>query len=652
MTPPPCASFPENQNAAADRVCSKHRDNLDLYWDENGRFREGKDGIAPGGFRAALWHCLAYLGGDDACRARANRIIDAQKRTTLCHFAPGACIEALHFYRDALEPESVSIFERYLDAILSQFTTEDLKIHGYNDNHPYKAAHALILGGEMLGDARLVGVGLHRLRQAVEVFQRSGFPCEYNSPNYAPVSLQPLAGIVERAQNDEARDLALRLERFYWQDVALHFDPRPGVPTGPMSRAGANDYSGLLGGALCLLHYLFPERFALDLLEEVYDRPERNPHITDVNVGAVSPRSFYQAHLVWYAHARYHLTPELVDALFERPAGACVRGFSESGTWALEWPDAAMRPNGAPDRVVFGPRRSLLTTYFGDSWSLGTSQVSWLDNAQAHGFYATLARGLDGDAVRGPANASVYFCRYFADDDYPYGEQAKPTGCFRDAGFIRTVHHRNTAMVFYQPIPKQSRVRRLRTGVFRPLWFSQPKEIWVGDEHVANGRTFVSDALQPIAIHEGRQYVGVVPLPLSAGSEQSRKAVLQVQSLQEHLSILISSRETWQPEELSYQTLMETFGGFVFEIHSASDFESFENFRHWLAEARVEDDYYALMRTTTYEREGVTLSASYSPYESAFRYASINNAAVGSPVFQITGQTDPGYALALPENGP
>jgi hypothetical protein len=34
------------------------------------------------------------------------------------------------------------------------------------------------------------------------------------------------------------------------------------------------------------------------------------------------------------------------------------------------------------------------------------------------------------------------------------------------------------------------------------------------------------------------------------------------------------------------------------------------------------------MRTTTYRREGLTLSACYSPYQSAYRYVSVNGKAL------------------------
>jgi hypothetical protein len=107
----------------------------------------------------------------------------------------------------------------------------------------------------------------------------------------------------------------------------------------------------------------------------------------------------------------------------------------------------------------------------------------------------------------------------------------------------------------------------------------------------------------------------------------------------------MTGHEYWSPTDLSYEQLIETNMGFVFEIHPASDFGSFAEFRSWLASAYVRDDYYAAMRTTTYRTDKVTLSASYSPWASAFRYVSVNGSALPEPTFQVDGVRDPGYGL-------
>lgn len=634
--------YPCLQSQRREQLYAAHRKTIDRYWDDAGRFiwNHADPSNVRGGYRGALWHCLAYLGGDAHAVEIANRIIVTNFTQRPCHFAPGAATEVLYYYRDRLVPEAVEKLEGYLRVNLPYMSTEDLKIHGYNDNHPHKAIHALIVGGELLGFPHLVEQGLKKLRGAVEVFERNGFPCEYNSPNYAPVSLQPLAGVVEQAENGEARELALRLERFYWQDVALHFDPAAGLPTGPMSRAGANDYDGMCGGALSLLLHLFPERFGIDLIHEVYENPDESRFISPATKTELP---FFQAHPVWYVRSTYHVTRELEAALFEPREGATVRGMIESGACTIRWDPESKRPEGAPSEHPMGPRRSLLTTYFGEGYSLGTSQYAWLDNAQAHGLYATISKGPAAGGRLRPDRNAVYFTRQFADEHYPFQPIPTDMSYFRDEGEIRTVQHQGTAMVFYNPLPCDASVQSIRTGVFRPLSFSEPSEVYVGEIPVPTLNLIHDEAL-PIAINEGSVYVGIIPLLLT-NLGQSRKAVLQLQSYSSHLAILMSSGESWQPRRLRYQEILETNAGFVFEIQPAANFASFWAFRQWLARAQIDDAYYARMRTTTYQRDGLKLSASYSPFQSAFRYVSVNNRALALPTLSIQGMVDPRCGL-------
>ena len=145
--------------------------------------------------------------------------------------------------------------------------------------------------------------------------------------------MNPLANIVEQAHDPEARELALRVERFFWQDVALHFDGRVGLPAGPFSRAYVNDYSGLLSGTLTLVANIWPERFDFDLVEEAFVKGETS-QLIDPAIKASLP--FWQAHPVWYASATFHPTEQIEQALFEKPAGAYVRGIAETGMATAE----------------------------------------------------------------------------------------------------------------------------------------------------------------------------------------------------------------------------------------------------------------------------------------------------------------------------
>ncbi len=631
------------QETQRARVYAAHRKTIDLYWDDEGNYLFKNPN--HGGYRAILWQCLAYLSGDEHCVAKANRIILKNYMEQPCHFTPGSMLDVLFHHRTRLVPEAIAKFERYLKLHVPFMSGEDLKVYGYNDNHPYKAMHALVVGGELLDNPHYVEIGLFKLRQAIELFKRTGFPCEYNSPTYTPVSLNPLACIVEQAKNPEARDLARKLELFYWQDLALHFDPRAGVPAGPMSRAYVDDYSGLLSNILNLVAYLFPDRFDMDIIEECFEKGNVTPLIDDA-VRDILP--FFQSHPVWFASPTYHLTPDIEKALFEKPEGTVIRGTTESGSMTFDWTgNPGQKPADAPKFHPMGPRRLAITTYFGKRHTLGTARYSSGDNAQAQGFYATIAKS----DKQGPHHAAIYYANMYFDDRSPYGESPFTCGSFRQEGEIRTLQHEDTAMVFYNPLPYFGTFKRLRTAVFRPLRFSRPLDIYVGDVQVRNCN-HLGHKLDPIAIDEGAVYIGIVPLRLT-DLGQSRNCDLHIHDYAGQLTIGISSFEAWVPRSFSYHEIIQVNSGFVFEIHSAEKFASFAAFREWLGRARVEDTYYGYlevgMRTTTYEREGLKLSAAYGPFQSAFRYASINDAPVASPSISIKGIADPGHSFVLPE---
>jgi hypothetical protein len=150
---------------------------------------------------------------------------------------------------------------------------------------------------------------------------------------------------------------------------------------------------------------------------------------------------------------------------------------------------------------------------------------------------------------------------------------------------------------------------------------------------------------EPIAIRDGNVYIGIIPMMLH-NHKQGRNAVLQIHTYSGQLAILLSAFEDWAPRDFSYEEILESNSGFVFEIHSADEFKSFAEFRQWLAHGHVQDDYYLFMRTTTYQRDGLKLSSAYSPFQSSFSHATINGAALPLPVFQMDGAADPGYGLA------
>lgn len=628
-------SSPAAQSSRRDRLYAVCRDLAPELWTPDGGFHMGgrwaSDVSDPAhGFRGALWHCLALYGEDPVSNTLADRIVASHVRMRFCHFAPSAAVDLLHHSGDRIGPEASAILRGYLGRFLPELVTDDLRVRGFNDNHPFKAAQALLVGGRMLGRDDLCETGLNRLREARQVYRRNGFPCEFNSPNYAPVSLQPLATIAGWGEATEAGELARELEAFIWRDVAVHFDARAGVCAGAMSRAGRNDFEGMGGNSLMLLMHLWPERFVLDLHEELRNAPGNTRLFTETTEPA-----FQLAHAVWMARPDYHVPEEIEALLFDKDPGTFIRGTAETASTTLGWEPPVERPEGAPSAMVLGPRRTLLSMYHGGDFTLGTSRHPWLDGAQSHGLFATVCRRAPGpEALLDHRQAAIYYARHFRGEDCPVlGIEPPANPHFKDQGEFRAHQHLGTAMVFYHTHPLHARVKDLRTGIFRPLRYHSPEEIRVGEIRVDPAGCITPDLL-PIAIADGPVFIGIVPL-MGPSLAESRQARLQILTASNTLSILFSVCEAWSPVQLSYADQLNARTGFVFEIHPRGDFPDFPAFRRFLASARVTDEFYSLTRETTYSRPGLELAAAYSPFHSSFLHASVNGDAVRPDAFVV-----------------
>jgi hypothetical protein len=105
-----------------------------------------------------------------------------------------------------------------------------------------------LAAAEILADAKMLEYGLSRMRQWAAVVDECGSFTEYNSPGYTPFALENLLRIRAVVLNAEALEIAARLERRVWEELAQHWHAPTMQLAGPMSRAYSND----IGNALWL----------------------------------------------------------------------------------------------------------------------------------------------------------------------------------------------------------------------------------------------------------------------------------------------------------------------------------------------------------------------------------------------------------------
>jgi hypothetical protein len=99
-----------------------------------------------------------------------------------------------------------------------------------------KSVYALIVGGEVIGDAGFQRVGKARWRRWLDFTVRSGAPREYNSPKYMGFDFTTLARLVQGTQDETLRlEARLVVERF-WLHAAAHLHRPTRQLSGPHAR--------------------------------------------------------------------------------------------------------------------------------------------------------------------------------------------------------------------------------------------------------------------------------------------------------------------------------------------------------------------------------------------------------------------------------
>jgi hypothetical protein len=225
----------------------------------------------------SLWYAQYLL--DDTDIAGAERIIQAalskqELRMDDPHFG-NFCwhwedevvidLNACQFVLEALT--SISL-ERVSSAIQGQVDqamrlalreADRLDVHWTYTNIYLLDVRNRILGGQILGDPAIVGLGIERLRDWAARNRRLGAPHEFNSPTYAAVQLNALAALAEVAHDPEARALSREMEEFIWRHVAQYWHAPTMQLGGPHSRAYRRDVVGASGYLKVVLYKLLGE---------------------------------------------------------------------------------------------------------------------------------------------------------------------------------------------------------------------------------------------------------------------------------------------------------------------------------------------------------------------------------------------------------
>jgi hypothetical protein len=613
------------------------------WYDQDGKWIAGKP---EPGTRDRYWLAFAlYAVGEKAWADVIVRQGDtdgtAEARGRANHFNifwTNIAIALLKAHGDKIGPEAkvaLEIAAKAAFGFMPGDRSPDYNFQGYNDNMPSKASMGLIIAGEMFGNDEAVQHGLGNLRALRDQLTRRGIHSEYNSPTYTPGTLLGMSKIAEYARNEEARDIALKVEHRLWIDLAARVHPGMGLASGPHSRAYTLDTLGFNSGLSCMLWFALGD-YAKPSPMEFF-----NPK-TPLALHHQGDLPFNISGTCWMGVTHYHI-PEAALRLFEKkqyPFRAVAT--AEIGDAGLDWPARPVR----------------IESYLEKDFTVGTASTPWLSGEQAASYFVTYKRKQEvkaatdygtihtklviNDAVPGAFKEASTRA-----DGTPYSEfieqdnlDAKSNHITLQSGpTVLFLSHPHLALGGNPDFPEKpvKPLSRLSELVIFQSQFGGAEEILVGGEARSEWSGEVAHG-QWIAMRRGRLFVAYRMLTHTAGFGQPKITLEKINRYEVIRTDLYRAEErTFTRPELKY-----LLGGFLAEHASIDEYGSVREFVADLEKSQFTDFVFTTRRVRYrrpkgLKREALELETSWSTGSHETRFSSINGQLVSWPIVEIDG---------------
>lgn len=597
----------------------------------------GLDNIT--GLRERLWFAYSFLaeGSEDAYRT-GNRIIEASQYT-LCHFAPKIAIQILLKYEERLTDGAKNKLYGYLDDAIEESASDEMDFVGVNDNFPCMSTFITLLGGKLLSRPDLIEIGTKRLHQLKGMLIRRGFVSEFNSPTYTGIQLDALAEIANYVEDEELRRIALQCEERIWADQLARLHLPTSQLAGPYSRAYTADSMGHTQ------HYavyaVLGELLPVNPLNTLFASKDAEPgYMIHLNM------AFLQVTVASMLNTIYHCPEELVQHALNKKYPYEVSGTAEfsssSDEHAWESPKDSVL---AEDMVEYPAGVGSNTTYMTEDYALGTTTHEFHNGVQTDSFHLLLRRDPRKEASL--SNSRAVYTKYIINDknpgrsnEYERMSITSPDNSLWDEGRKLAFQHQQTAMVLYKPKRfGRLQVSSLKLSVIIPCPFSEPDEIWLGEQRI---EALTGESLEPcpVIVKDGAVYMAYHPLLLT---NHGRQAAVKVERAN---GFIMLSFYNYEGEERDFdpKTFVRTGNGFVVQVSSEQEAGSFEAFRNTVRKAQIHDETHSsphsrrtVLRRTTFETKGTRLSCEYSPISEGIRYLEVNGRTLATEKLSITG---------------
>lgn len=435
---------------------------------------------------------------------------------------------------------------------------------------------SLILGGEYLGESHAYysEKGYALLARLVDVSNTNGAVFEYNSPGYCGIDIDALARIATHCRNPQAAVMATVHEERIWAHVAMRLHPATRKLAAPWSRGYYPQLCGMPSG-----------------VEALFFR------VTD-DASFMAPSPYYKervdgAGFLRDLGYRYSCPEYLRQLILEKPLPYYVRELTNRG--------------GGND----------ITTFVTHDYAIGTNAKTYHeDDRNQAGLWTPLCKSLLVHYRRGmDPRFGVLYALYLIDEKTPADHQYRSQRLTADRtqdeqGLVRSVQHRNKAIVLYHPPQIRDDVFSLKVEV---TIFDRARidEVRINEQVVSS----LPRALAPadiVFVADTDTYFALQPLePTKLGPDMP---IELREDPEGNLALSIynyrgPTRTFWEYKSRLPYFRANAKNGFVIEVGSARDDGSFEAFRRRIYATRVVDiTDGADVREVTYQSGNDTIS--------------------------------------------
>ena len=635
----------EEQKGRRIKVCTRFYEVTKDFHDSEGNWLPGiPDNAAAVRLRNDAWFFQAYLdsGIPEACTL-GNQILRLSATDEGAgNFGWTGLLQAVYRNRHLIEDDVFEKILKHLPKAVERSADTWQTFVGNNANHPCLASTICVLGGQLLGNRNAIEEGRRKLIRGKEVLTRRGLPAEYESSDYKSAQIISQSAIVDYAEDEEIKELALALEIRLWVGALGHYNLATGEPDGPHARAYIEGEAALPDHQNLLYYAVLGNKMPYDPVDLLFQKERNDEEYYLYKLYRQKGHHGFRHMIctaVWQITANYHCPRELVDWTLNRSYPFIFQSTVEY----CPTDDYGGRFN---DRLLtleeYPSSPGTIYTYSQPDYSLGTADRDWYEGAQCSSFYILYRKE---KKVKGLAEVGTVFARMMVNGVKP-GESyfseilnRNVNGTTVDYGRRTNIQERGTALVVYKPkVHCNKNLKELKVSIiFTHYYGKAPTEILLGDKSAENYDEVCTDPCS-VYVRDGSVYFAFHPLSLT---DLGRDYAVQVEQIENYTMISFVNK-TGEAKDYGHHEILEVGNGFAAEASSEAESGSFTDFIETVSKGVVYDVREMInngkyIRHVKYTRDDITLEGEIAPISGGVKFLTVNGKVPFFDRLDITG---------------